>query len=602
MIIRKKWDNTQFSPYCRRILGDRFTTPLNYPEQNYADSSTLLTDMSSEEIRIDIAEENIRDVLREAKNIDFKNIEEDNRGIFLEILSYGCELGKLYKGDIDIWTRRMVRGAGEEIRPWLGGIWRLKEHGVYVWPILKTAFDNIFALRSINPKTTAGQVYKYMEEKLTNKKDLSQYKYYINAIYAAIEEYENPGFIEKVLNKRDNLCPKCNLSYSMDKENCSYCGSKLELANRYVCLSCDKFVSDEFTYCPYCGTKIDRNPDLKDDVDMLSFSILKFTYGHDAEPSDVVSIYVNGHSFKEIIRHHEWYSALKTGQQDSVGDYAWLTVGEIIENLEEIHDPNAEDDPETLILGCSCGYAEDRPFYVTVTEKDNQIIWSDFRNPYKLNPESSSYCDYSGVGEYRFDKEQYYSEIEKLKRWRVVQNRWENNKNPMFIPDFWEVACRLGCHYIARGVNDLPAWAGTMYKAAKGKNAEKIKYWLPAFWQVVQNLINKGKQIDFDKMKMAFESIGTIQKLEFEISLDRFAHYKFMQKWSKHVDDENIVKEYEPYVKAAFEGMMEYTRPTHVTFTINDEIDKLEKDRYFEDLLSKSLEETDGNTDSDDNK
>ena len=88
MILRNSWDNSQFSRYVDKMLGDRFTTPLNYPEQNYSDSTTLLTDMKHDEIEIDSAESDIKEVLKEAKTLEL-NSEEDNRGIFFEIWLYG---------------------------------------------------------------------------------------------------------------------------------------------------------------------------------------------------------------------------------------------------------------------------------------------------------------------------------------------------------------------------------------------------------------------------------------------------------------------------------------------------------------------------------
>ncbi len=591
------------SRFCRRLLSDRFALPLNYPEQNSSDSESLLSDLSESEIKLDIAEENIKAALEQAGGADI-NKAEDSKYIY-KIWLLGCSLGYRYKGathDIDIWTRRMVRGAGEEIRPWLGAIWRLLEHDATVQ---KPVFDTVFSLRNKEPGITAGQVYKYVEEKLNNERDISRYKNNVNAIFAALEEYENPSFIteriDAVLKMREHLCPRCHLKFFEDEDTCSYCGAKLELANRYVCLKCEKYVSDEFAYCPHCGTKINRTPEINDELDTLRFSIQKFTYDYDAEPSDVVAIYINDHNFKKIIRDCEWENALKTGDYDSSGLYVWLTVDDIIENLGKVAVPDKENDSETLILGCSSGCAEEWPLYVTITEVDDQVIWSGFRNSFKTDPESSSHWDYSGLGEYRFDKKQYFSEIDKLKRWRLIKDRRENNNNPMFIPSFWAAGCQLGLVYIERGIDKLTDWTRAQYKAVQGKNAEKLKYWIPAFWKTVQELLwcrqyleRQGKRLDTEVMKKAFETIGTVQKLELNMR-----QYDYFQNWEKHIEDKELIQEYEPYIRAAFDGMEEYTHPTKITFTVNNEIDLLKQNQVFEQVLSQTFEETDEDEDYD---
>ena len=320
-----------------------------------------------EEIRI--AEEKVIAALKEkAKCTDSEFYTNMNADLWFN----GCKLGRLHRNrqttrDIATWTRTMINSAGEEIIPLLGGIWRMQDHfepHTMSFQVMAEVFDIISSLQHSDPGITAGTVFEKLD---VEWKRAFQMLKYINAIYAGWEEYKYPTFITRQIQEALG-----------DKEQ-----SKLL--------------------------------DLPETVDRIEFSLRKFSYGPDREPSDVASIYVNGISFRIIINEAELPSATRDGRPEAAGGYAWLTVYELLEELTEERDPDDEYYIEPRIMDCGCGCSECWPLYVNITETEDKVIWSGFYNPWTSDPDMVDIpWDYSGMQEYHFDKKQYYAEIEKV--------------------------------------------------------------------------------------------------------------------------------------------------------------------------------------------
>ena len=287
----------------------------------------------------------------------------------------GCKLGRLQRNrqttrDLAVWTKGMVRSAGVEIIPLLGGIWRMQDHfepHTMSFQVMDEVFTIIASLQHADPEITAGTVFEKLD--VEAKRAFAMLDY-INAIYAGWDEYKHPTFITRQIQEA---------------------------------------LADNGQH---------RAAALSDAVDRIEFSLEKFSYGPAREPSDVASIYINGTSVRLIIREAELPSAARNGTPNKAGGYAWLTVGELVEELTEDRDPADEYYVEPRIMDCGCGCSECWPLYVNITETEDRVIWSGFYNSWTIDPEMAGIpWDYSGMREYRFDKKQYYDELEKLKDW-----------------------------------------------------------------------------------------------------------------------------------------------------------------------------------------
>ncbi len=411
----------------KNIYWDYFVKPLNYPSDQQYEDTTLWTELKSDQVDEDVLIKILKNEIA-AQNVYGKDVSV--LPINPEIWFSGCKLGELYsrryaKGVIEIWTRFMIRRVGEEIRPWLGGIWRILLHfrdlGM-VYPHLKESLEFIATAQQTDSDITAGSVFRKWKEKFNDSEKAREYQYNIDAIYAGLDEVKKPTFItnkiEEVLNARVKFCPKCNRQHNIKDDFCKRCGTKLEFGNRYVCLSCDRYVSDETHYCPYCGTQINRTPDLPKDVDRIEFAVQKFTFGSDFEPEDVVVIFVNGVRLRNILFYSEQKLLDKTGEQNLADKYAWLPVAEFLYELTKDRPFDFEDGLEPKILCGTDSNTDGWELRVKIKETDNQIIWTGFFNPSRYDPkQTDKLWDYSDVGDFHFDKLQYNSEIDKLIEW-----------------------------------------------------------------------------------------------------------------------------------------------------------------------------------------
>jgi len=410
----------------KNIYWDYFVKPLNYPSDQQYEDTTLWTELKSDQVDEDVVVKILKDELKAQNVYGLTSVVPINADIWYR----GCEVGRLCyhrytKRDIDFWSRVMVRKAGEEIRPLLGGIWRILEHYFdydRVYSHLKECLDYVASLQRSDPDITAYAVFKIMKEKIGDSEKVLEYRHTIDAIYAGLDEVKKPTFIteriETVLNAREKFCPNCNRGYKDEDDFCKLCGRKLEFGSRYVCLDCKRYVSDESTYCHYCGTKINRTPDLPEGVDVLELSLLKCTNGSNNEPVDVSTIYVNGRSFKDILVSEELKQANKTGERNLAKDYEWLPVSEMLCELTKDRPFDFEDGLEPKILCGADSNTDGWELRVRIQETENRIIWTGFFNPSRHDPkQTDKLWDYSGLGEFRFDKQQYNNEIEKMIKW-----------------------------------------------------------------------------------------------------------------------------------------------------------------------------------------
>ncbi len=241
--------------------------------------------------------------------------------------------------------------------------------------LTEEVFDIYSTLQHADPGITAQGVFHQMNVEWMKALKMVDYIY---AVYAGWEEFKHPTFITKQIKS----------ALEPTEQSGSTC----------------------------------NDSSLIEGVDKIDFSLQKFPYGMAFVPLDVASIFVNGKSFRDIIKQAELPSATRNGEQNKAGTYCWLTVSELVEELTEVRNLNDVNYIEPRIMDCGCGCDGCWPLHVKIVETEDRVSWSGFYNPHKIDSDMTEIpWDYSGMREYRFDKKQYYDEIEKLKTWYESQ-------------------------------------------------------------------------------------------------------------------------------------------------------------------------------------
>ena len=121
-------------------------------------------------------------------------------------------------------------------------------------------------------------------------------------------------------------------------------------------------------------------------------------------------ININGQSLIDLVRPVELPFCTIEGHPESAGNHGWLHMFE----CEIFVEP---DDPETHLLGCTCGEADCWPILGHIKKTLNTVQWYSFYNPFRLEKYLSKVnCDdgrifipwdYAALGPFEFDRKQY---------------------------------------------------------------------------------------------------------------------------------------------------------------------------------------------------
>ena len=121
-------------------------------------------------------------------------------------------------------------------------------------------------------------------------------------------------------------------------------------------------------------------------------------------------IRINDQSLIDLVRPVELPFLTIEGHPELAGNYGWLHpfVCEIFVEPDE---------PETHLLGCTCGEADCWPILGRITKTPNTVQWHSFYNPFRLEKYLSKDkrndgrifipWDYAALGPFEFDRKQY---------------------------------------------------------------------------------------------------------------------------------------------------------------------------------------------------
>jgi hypothetical protein len=151
------------------------------------------------------------------------------------------------------------------------------------------------------------------------------------------------------------------------------------------------------------------------ELDTIRFEREAIKWGEKERELIIAKIIINGMPLIETVYAYELPHAKKYNQENIAGGYTYCLVDYLRKLLRGQQKP-LDYEKEVPILHCgSCGGEGCWDFVVTIEENETDIIWKNFRNPRRSNPDSpGGFWDYRDFPSFRFEKKQYQNELEKL--------------------------------------------------------------------------------------------------------------------------------------------------------------------------------------------
>jgi hypothetical protein len=130
---------------------------------------------------------------------------------------------------------------------------------------------------------------------------------------------------------------------------------------------------------------------------------------------ETVSISVNGRDLTDILKEVEMPFAQQEGTPNIAGGYEGLRPEEIfLPSRRLLGEPESGTSGEKVaVLGCECGEIGCWPFLVSVTVRNEVVIWSDFEQPHRSGRASRQPWIYDRLRPFLFDRARYLAELEK---------------------------------------------------------------------------------------------------------------------------------------------------------------------------------------------
>jgi hypothetical protein len=141
-------------------------------------------------------------------------------------------------------------------------------------------------------------------------------------------------------------------------------------------------------------------------MDKIEFKIEKRKNGE--HEYDSVKIIINDKDLIKLLKDFETPMAKSEGSENIAGGYDGLTSTDLYKSLTD------QGENKVRILECECGCDGCWPFLTRVKESHDKIIWADFEQPHR-GQESNRIWDYTSFGEFTFDKNEYFRQVERLK-------------------------------------------------------------------------------------------------------------------------------------------------------------------------------------------
>jgi hypothetical protein len=166
-------------------------------------------------------------------------------------------------------------------------------------------------------------------------------------------------------------------------------------------------------------------------MDTIKFVIEQFVDEEAGYRFPVINIYINGQDLVDLVSRVEQKNW--DGNKNTRSSY----IGFEVDQFHQFHDEmlGKKRRPFSVVLTCTCTYAECNCIMVNMAFDTHTVTWSDMKSPWLSGKTPSPWIDeveaqeldwhplsYAGLGPFTFEHKQYLSALEE------ITEEWSNHK------------------------------------------------------------------------------------------------------------------------------------------------------------------------------
>jgi len=160
-------------------------------------------------------------------------------------------------------------------------------------------------------------------------------------------------------------------------------------------------------------------------MDTIKFVIEQYTNEEFGYTLPVINIYINDRDLIDLISEVEHKLFAKDGEKVVRSNYIGYEVAQVERFRNEMLGKKTY--RRNILLTCTCTHAECNCIMADIAIEEQTVTWSDLRSPWLGGKTPSPFVseeeafqggwqplDYSGLGPFVFDRDQYLSALEKV--------------------------------------------------------------------------------------------------------------------------------------------------------------------------------------------